>query len=144
METVIFSEKLLTDIQTHVLREYPQECCGVLLGINNEKENLLYEAVQTENQSVLMKNRYFRISPKDFFAIEQGALQRNLQVIGLYHSHPEGPAVLSDDDVRYMIPALSYPVISIRRMCSGEKQLQIKSYRINSQYELREEKIVCR
>jgi proteasome lid subunit RPN8/RPN11 len=41
------------------------------------------------------------------------ATKENLEIIGFYHSHPDCEACLSQEDQKYVMPEMSYPVISV-------------------------------
>ena len=36
------------------------------------------------------------------------------EIIGFYHSHPDVPAILSDEDKEYMIPEMLYLILEVR------------------------------
>jgi proteasome lid subunit RPN8/RPN11 len=80
-------------IIAHARQDDPAECCGLLLG--NELEIL--EAVPTPNAAESPERRYF-IDPKAYFDIIRHARRRSLQVIGVYHSHPQSSATPSATD----------------------------------------------
>lgn len=76
---------------------YPEECCGVLLG---SPTTAAVRAVYSLPNSapVHARRREFRIAPEAWLAAEQEAAQRGLIVVGMYHSHPDRPALLSHQD----------------------------------------------
>jgi proteasome lid subunit RPN8/RPN11 len=74
----------------------PAECCGVLIGVPGE----VREAIPGRNLSS-DPNR-FLLDPKDHIAARRAARQRQLQVVGFFHSHPHSsprpsPADVADD-----------------------------------------------
>ena len=50
---------------------------------------------------------------------------RGLEIVGIYHSHPDCPAILSKEDEKYMVPGLEYVIMSVQ---NGEV-VDVKSYR---------------
>src|SRR5258707_8557040 len=61
-------------------------------------------------------NRYL-IDPLAYSQIERAADKRAMQVIGIYHSHPDVPARPSQFDLDHAWPNLSYLIISV---CKGK------------------------
>ena len=46
---------------------------------------------------------------------ERYALERKLDVVGNYHSHPDHPAVPSQYDLEHAWPTWSYIIVSVRQ-----------------------------
>jgi proteasome lid subunit RPN8/RPN11 len=104
-------------MQSHATSNYPEECCGLLLGIfeNGQKTKRVTEAKSMSN--VFEKNeRYHRytIDPKEFMEAEIAAESRGLEIVGIYHSHPNAPARPSEFDKTHAWPSLSYVVVELR------------------------------
>jgi len=61
------------------------------------------------------KDRHNRvlILPTDVLKAEHYARERNLDVIGYYHSHPEDRAVPSQYDLEHALPVWSYIITSV-------------------------------
>ena len=57
-------------------------------------------------------NRYL-ISPKDLLEAEKLARQSGLEVIGVYHSHPDHPACPSEFDLERAFAWYSYVIVSV-------------------------------
>ena len=62
------------------------------------------------------RNRYL-IDPFAYIKIERDADKRGLQVLGIYHSHPDVAARPSQFDLDHAWPNLSYLIISV---CKGK------------------------
>jgi proteasome lid subunit RPN8/RPN11 len=73
---------VLEAVLAHALVARPSECCGVLLG----KDDEIVEAVRTGNLAE-SPNR-FLIDPRDHINARRAARHRGLEVVGFYHSHP--------------------------------------------------------
>lgn len=118
-------------IWQHGVRDYPDECCGVLLGSVSGSEKVAREVVPLKNlrhdakraQEVLPvddaareteRNR-FLIDPKDQIRIEKDARHRGLEVLGYYHSHPDHPARPSIYDREHAWPWYSYVILSVEK-----------------------------
>ncbi len=112
---ILLSERSLQDIRSHGEAEYPGECCGVLLGrllpdCVKEVEDHLPISNARENSARL--NR-FLITPDEFLRCELIARKRQLDIVGIYHSHPDHPASPSNYDLEHALPFYSYVILSI-------------------------------
>ena len=112
---ITLSKTLLSDINKHGEKTFPEECCGALLG-KYERENdnrIVKEILPIDNFSDDDKKRRFVITPIDYIKIEKIAKEKKLTLLGFYHSHPGHPAKPSQTDLDYAWPNLSYPIVSI-------------------------------
>ncbi len=72
---------------------YPQECCGILLGKSGHINDLL-PAVNVHSNP----QTHFEINPQTLIDAHRAARNGGPQVLGYYHSHPEGEPVPSETD----------------------------------------------
>jgi proteasome lid subunit RPN8/RPN11 len=120
---------MLESIRQHGARDYPDECCGMILGRANDDEKVATEVVALRNlrrdraaaEEILPladsahetgRNR-FLIDPRDQLRVEKEARERGLDVLGYYHSHPDHPARPSGYDRDHAWPWYSYVIISV-------------------------------
>ena len=106
-------EKVKQKIIQHAEACYPAECCGVLFG-DAEQEDRIIDFVPTENQSD-RKHRHFTMDPLQLFTLEQQYWESGLLIAGFVHSHPDQPAILSEEDKRDMLPELPYLILEVRQ-----------------------------
>jgi proteasome lid subunit RPN8/RPN11 len=59
------------------------------------------------------KNDRYNIDPLDLYRADRTISQRGLGIVGVYHSHPDYPATLSQFDLEHSFPWYSYVVISV-------------------------------
>jgi proteasome lid subunit RPN8/RPN11 len=120
----------IQEMKSHAEKTYPEECCGLLLGKISKDVKTLIEVFPTENSwndkagqvfsgmektinhSSTKRNR-FSIDPKIMLKVLKEARDRNLDVIGVYHSHPDCPAVPSEFDRAIAHQEYSYIIISV-------------------------------
>src|SRR5207247_11290694 len=71
-------------------RVYPLECCGLLLGREEEagQARLVVRARPTPNEHGEQRRTHFLIGPTAFLRAEREADAVGLSVLGRYHSHP--------------------------------------------------------
>jgi proteasome lid subunit RPN8/RPN11 len=127
------------EIKRHAEREYPQECCGLLIGrIEDEGRTRLvletYPAInawedagtlehrrQVAPGDVGLKTHRMLIAPDDYRRAELSAVKRGLGVVGDYHSHPDHPAVPSRFDLEHSPwPTMSYIIVSVQKGQASE------------------------
>ena len=125
------SKQNLESIRVHGARDYPSECCGMMLGTANGDRKEVREVVALANlrhdpkraQDLLPlenpgreseRNR-FLIDPLEQLKVEKDARARGLDVLGYYHSHPDHPARPSTYDRDHAWPWYSYVIVSVER-----------------------------
>ena len=60
------------------------------------------------------KRNRFLIRPEELMRGERHARERQLDVIGFYHSHPDDQAIPSSYDLEHAWPVYSYIIVSVR------------------------------
>jgi proteasome lid subunit RPN8/RPN11 len=119
------------------VKTFPDECCGFLFGIEKRDERLITDILIVNNVKEGDKKRRFEISPKDYMKAEQYAEKNNLQLLGVFHSHPNHPAVPSEHDRAAAQPWFSYIIISV----INKNVDTIRSWRLNENNQFEEEKL---
>lgn len=110
---IVIGEKLLSEIREHGVRDYPYECCGLLLGRFAAEEKIVSETYPISNaREESAKRNRFLIEPEELMRGERYARERDLEVVGFYHSHPDSPAVPSRYDLEHAWPTYSYIIVS--------------------------------
>lgn len=115
----------IQSIRTHAANTYPEECCGLLLGKVNNDQKSVVAVVSTENawnaeapewqDDAINHGKIDRyaIAPQEMLNIQREARDRNLDIIGIYHSHPNHPAIPSECDRIYAWQHYSYIIVSV-------------------------------
>ncbi len=100
----------------HAEEGYPNEICGIMLGRDAEGKRTIHATMRIEN-SFEENEQYHRflITPQDMFKAERLARQQGLDVLGVYHSHPDEGARPSEYDRDHAAwTAWSYIIVSVR------------------------------
>jgi proteasome lid subunit RPN8/RPN11 len=111
------SELHLAQICQHGERDYPFECCGLMLGrFENDRRKIVVEIYPISNsrEEEAKRNR-FLIRPEELLRGEKYARKKGIDVVGFYHSHPDDRAVPSQYDLAHAWPTYSYIVVSVER-----------------------------
>jgi len=115
------SKEKLTEIREHGVRDYPYECCGLLLGRFDNDGKRVTETYPISNaREESAKRNRFLITPEELMKGERYARSRDLEVVGFYHSHPDSPAVPSKYDLEHAWPTYSYIIVSTAEGQSGD------------------------
>jgi proteasome lid subunit RPN8/RPN11 len=99
---------------SHAEQTYPHECCGAMLGHIDGDKKTVTEAVPLENASIGERWRHYELRPEDLISAEKSARDRGLDLIGIFHSHPDCDAYFSETDLRNSCPWFSFIVLSIK------------------------------
>jgi len=97
---LILTKQVHETITAHSAASYPYEGCGLLLGSSEDGRNVVSRAWPLTNvwPEESEKPERFRIDPADWLAVELEAAAEGLDVIGIFHSHPDHPPVASPRD----------------------------------------------
>ena len=105
------------EMRGHGERDYPYECCGLLVGrfaAGGRKEVVETYPISNAREEEAKRNR-FLIRPEELLRGERHARARGLDVVGFYHSHPDDEAVPSRYDLEHAWPTYSYIVVSVKQ-----------------------------
>lgn len=80
---------------------YPLECCGLIVGTVSGTEIEVTEVRPSKNLTSGDPTRSFELDPKLRFDVmrEMESRDDSVDIIGHYHSHPDGPAAPSATDL---------------------------------------------
>ncbi len=129
-EKIVLPENIKNKTDIHAKREYPYECCGILLGNRLLKGNIcIYDCAEAKNEVCARDaKRHYSIGPLKLYESELKYQERNLEIIGFYHSHPDAPAIPSDEDTAEMIPGLLYLITEVRNGICAARRIWRKDF----------------
>lgn len=111
--------KHLDEMRRHAEREYPHECCGLLIGRYEDdgRTRVIWETYPVANVwEESARHHRMLISAEDYQRAERRFSEQGLGVVGDYHSHPDHPAVPSQFDLEHSPwPTMSYIVVSVEQ-----------------------------
>jgi proteasome lid subunit RPN8/RPN11 len=87
-------------MKVHAESGYPREVCGLLVGRVDSAGGArrVLEATQAANLNRERARDRYDLDPADYLRIESDARARRLEVLGVYHSHPDHPSAPSETD----------------------------------------------
>lgn len=105
----------------HARREFPNEVCGILAGKDGGVSKI-YQMSNTDKSSST-----FFMDPKQQLKVMKEIRGLGLEMLGIYHSHPELEAYPSTHDVKMAFyPEVEYIIVSIKDKANPS----IRSYKI--------------
>jgi proteasome lid subunit RPN8/RPN11 len=111
----------LASIRVHGESTYPHECCGILLGRNEDGHRVVEDVVPMRNANESSPQNRFDFDPKEHLRVQRGARERGMDIIGFYHSHPDHPARPSQYDLDHAAwPGYSYVIVSVEKSVAAE------------------------
>lgn len=112
--TLIIPPELMRQLRTHAESSYPEEGAGLLMGLVDGESRVVNAVYELSNarESGARHNRYL-ITPHDMLRAEDEAAQRGMEVLGVFHSHPDHPNRPSDFDRQWAMPWFSYLITSV-------------------------------
>jgi proteasome lid subunit RPN8/RPN11 len=109
------SLEALQGIRAHAAAAYPEECVGALLGEVEGARKTALDAHPLPNDRSSDRERRYVAGPDAMRGAERAARRRGLEIVGIYHSHPDHPARPSALDREHAWPWYSYVIVSVER-----------------------------
>ena len=112
--TLIIPQVVLDRIHLHGEQAYPEEGAGLMLGEIKGQSHQVSEIIPLENvrEAGARYDRY-QLSPQDYLMGEEEADRLGLEMVGVFHSHPDHPNLPSEFDRQWAWPNFSYLITSV-------------------------------
>ena len=120
--------------------EHPHEACGLLLGRrlgrtlggkrseggSDSERRLVEELTLASNVEAERPGSRFVLAPGDFLAADSRARAAGLEILGAWHSHPDGPAEPSAEDAASAWPGWTSLIAGL---CEG-RVVELRAFRL--------------
>lgn len=106
-----------------VIRRLPHEACGIVAGRHNCSEEIF------DITNILSSPTRFRMSPEEQWDAFKAMEDQNLDLLAIYHSHPNGPTGPSKTDIE----EFAYPGSKYLIWARSEKEWVCRAYVISEQ-----------
>ena len=116
---------------------YPHEACGLMLGRRGERGVEVVEVRRARNLNVTRARDRYDLDPVDYLAAEEAAAARGVELVGVWHTHPDHPARPSATDRSLAWAGWSYVIAAVT--ASGVTDL--RSWRLDDGPDFEEEVI---
>jgi len=108
VDTITLTQAVLDEMISHARELAPVECCGYVAGQDGVAD-LVIKMTNIDNSP-----EHFSFDPKEQFSSVKTMRQQGKSLMVVYHSHPESPARLSEEDLRLLIdPDMVYIIVSL-------------------------------
>lgn len=145
------TQQHISEMSAHAEQVYPEECCGLMLGeldsVSASKRlvelvpvvnHWSSEDVSAEYAGIdLTKNRRYTIDPRDMLRSQKAAREKGLNIIGVYHSHPDHVAEPSECDRAQAWPEYAYTILSVQQ----GKTADVRNWSLDSDHQFQPEAI---
>ncbi len=116
---------------------YPNESCGLLIGERVSANHAIKRVTQANNLNRDRAQDRYELDPHDFLEADSTARAQGLEVLGVWHTHPDHPARPSETDRLAAWPEWSYVILEV----TGEGAREMRSWRLNDAQAFDEEVI---
>jgi len=125
--TLVVGDQHVAAIRRHGESDYPDEACGLMGGKTEGQRTMVHQLVALPNgRSDSARNRYL-IDPEAFRRAQKTLDGEGLEIVGVYHSHPDHPAEPSAFDREHAWPRLSYVIVAV----TAGRSSDMKSWRLS-------------
>ena len=106
-------DAVIEAIDAAALAKYPHEACGLLVGRDTPEVTVVERSEPARNLAVdRLADRYV-LDPDDFCAADRAARRDGLDIVGVWHTHPDHPARPSPTDLEAAWPDYSYLIVAV-------------------------------
>jgi len=116
--TIEVPKAVVRAIEDHARDTFPEECCGFLLGHAGDPRRIVDSRRAKNTASEDREHRYV-VDPLALLHTDNEARAKGLELIGIYHSHPNHPAAPSEFDRSRAAGWYSYLIL---RIADGEPE----------------------
>jgi proteasome lid subunit RPN8/RPN11 len=108
-------EEVIVEIQAHMEAAYPDECCGLIYGTVESDARVAEGSRRCRNLNTERSADRYQLDPKDMLALQTELSGGPLDIIGIYHSHPDHPSRPSQFDADHAWEGWSYMIGSVQK-----------------------------
>jgi proteasome lid subunit RPN8/RPN11 len=113
------SQALRAELAARIVAGYPHETCGLLVGrasgTGGAVEARVERVVEARNLNTARARDRFELDPADWVRADDAARADGLDIVGIWHSHPDHPAEPSETDRLAAHEGYSYLIVNVTR-----------------------------
>ncbi len=114
MTTLHLPQSARKELEDIVYAGYPLETCGLLVGQQLNDHVEVSRVVQAQNLNKKRAHDRYELAPQDFIAADTEAQKAGLEIVGVWHSHPDHPARPSETDRESAWEGWSYLILAVK------------------------------
>ena len=108
------------DLGRLAVLHHPQETCGLLVGRASDSLVEVVRFASARNLNCERARDRYLLDPEEFLRVDRAARRQALEIVGIWHSHPDSPARPSSTDLRLAWAGYSYLIISTTGRAAGD------------------------
>ena len=133
---IFLGKSQLDEIVEHCKNGLPNESCGLLGGVIEGNKKIVKKIYFLTN--IDESPEHFSMEPKEQFAAIKDMRSNNFVLLGNFHSHPNSPSRMSEEDKRLAFDTkLSYLILSL-----AESEPVLKSFNIDKYHQVGQEELI--
>lgn len=132
-----FPAALRAEVAEWVRSGYPRETCGLLIGRAGGERIEVERVVRVKNLNRDRAADRYQVDPDDWVAADGAARRDGLEIVGIWHSHPDCPSRPSTTDLEGAWEGYSYLIVGV----TAEGEIDFHSWRLDGEL-FRQEKIL--
>ncbi len=101
--SLILAANQIETLREHCRNCWPEEACALLVGSRRDLDDIIVEEVILSDNIAEDRQRYFEIDPAVRIRLERELRGAPNEIVGVFHSHPGGPAQPSKTDAGQVI-----------------------------------------
>ncbi len=117
---LLLSPSLRGELLQRARDGYPYEICGLFIGRQGMKEVSVDRLVEIPNLNEDRRQDRYLLDPDGFLAADDAARLEGLDVVGIWHTHPDHPAIPSVTDAAAAWEGYAYAIVSVH---DGESEV---------------------
>jgi proteasome lid subunit RPN8/RPN11 len=118
-----------SELEAWIAAGYPEETCGVLVGRTTLGRTEVTRATRAKNLNRERARDRYDLDPADFLAADLQARAEGLEIVGIWHSHPDHPAQPSETDRAAAWEGWSYVIVEV----TARGVAALRSWRLEGQ-----------
>ena len=130
-------------IRLHGEEAYPNESCGILLGKFSGDARIVLAFVRCVNARKGSQHNRYSIDPVELVRAQRDARDREQDIVGFYHSHPDHPPQWSSTDLQEAHwVGCSYVITQVDRGIAAETKAFVLAGKLEDDKLFTEEEII--
>lgn len=112
-DPVTIPSSVMEGLREAARRGYPHETCGLLVGTNGGAPVRVHRIHEARNLATGRLRDRYTLDPEGFLAADSEARRDGLDIIGIWHTHPDHPARPSATDRDAAWPGYTYLILNV-------------------------------
>lgn len=126
--TLTLSAEMRKAIDAQGRQDYPHETCGFLLGEASGETLVVRRILAAANRHSENPRRFYEIDREGYGHAESAAMGAGLNLLGIYHTHPDSPPHPSSTDATYAFPEWVYWITPVANGVPGDPRIWYRTW----------------